>query len=110
MYLVSCITCFKIAHILKDKHEVAGDINSLNLLVNPFKTTNPLTGTLANGEDPVEMLYFHQGLHYLERKKYNIFLKIIICDPSIHTMVHPDLTLSKFMGNSIDTQWVKRTG
>ena len=27
------LTCFMIAHIFKDKHKVAGDINSLNLLV-----------------------------------------------------------------------------
>ena len=30
----SCVlSCFMIAHIFKDKHKVAGDINSLNLLV-----------------------------------------------------------------------------
>ena len=27
------LSCFMIAHIFKDKHKVAGDINSLNLLV-----------------------------------------------------------------------------
>ena len=27
------LSCFMIVHIFKDKHEVAGDINSLNLLV-----------------------------------------------------------------------------
>ena len=29
-----------------------------------------------------------------------IFLEIIICDPSIYTMDHPDLTVANFMGNS----------
>ena len=57
-------------------------------------------GTLANSEDPDEMLHnaaFHQGLHCLlrqkpifQRKKYNFFLfEIITCDPSIYTMDHP---------------------
>ena len=33
-YQVSCVlSCFMIAHIFKDKHNVDGDINSLNLLV-----------------------------------------------------------------------------
>ena len=27
------LSCFMIVHIFKDKHKVAGDINSLNLLV-----------------------------------------------------------------------------
>ena len=27
------LSCFMIVHIFKDKHEVAGDIHSLNLLV-----------------------------------------------------------------------------
>ena len=34
------------------------------------------------------------------------FLEIINCDPSIYTMVYPDLTVSNFMGNSIRTQRV----
>ena len=33
-YKVSCVlSCFMIAHIFKDKQKVAGDINSMNLLV-----------------------------------------------------------------------------
>ena len=46
----------------------------------PFKTKNPKTGTLANSEDPDEML--HQGLHSLlrpnnlQRNKYNSILKL----------------------------------
>ena len=33
-YKVSCVlSCFMIAHIFKDNQKVAGDINSLNLLV-----------------------------------------------------------------------------
>ena len=72
-------------------------------------------GIFANSEDLNEMPHnaafhnaaFHQGLHCLLRqhrsveKKYNIFLKIIACDPSTYTMGHPDLTVSNFMGNSI---------
>ena len=30
----------------------------------------------------------------LQRKKYNIFLEIITCNPSIYTLDHPDLTIS----------------
>ena len=40
------------------------------LLINPLKTRNPKMGTLANSEDPDEMLHdaaFHQGLHCLLR-------------------------------------------
>ena len=37
----------------------------------------------------------------LQRKKYNIFLEIITCDPSTFTMDHPGLTGSNFMRNSI---------
>ena len=41
----------------------------------------------------------------LQKKKYN-FLEIIICDPSIYTIDHPDLTISNFMRNFIGTQKV----
>ena len=66
-------------------------------------------GTLANSEDPDEMPHdaaFHQDLHCLRRQnwyleKYNIFLKIIVDDPSIYTMDHPGLIVSNFMENSI---------
>ena len=56
--------------------------------------------TLANNEDPDEMLHdaaFHQGLHYLlrqiniQRIFYNFYLEIITCDPSIYTMAIPSL-------------------
>ena len=52
-------------------------------------------GTLTNSEDPDEMPHlaaFHQGLHCLLRqidllrKKYNICLEIISCDPSLYTI------------------------
>ena len=38
---------------------------------NPFGNVNPLTGTIANSEDPDEMQHnaaFHQGLHCLLRQ------------------------------------------
>ena len=66
--------------------------------------------TSVNSEDPEEMPHnvaFHQGLHCLPRqhqsseKKYNMFLEIITCDPSIYTMHYSDFTASNLMGNSI---------
>ena len=45
--------------------------------------------TLANIEDPDDNATFQQGLHYcldknnLQRKKYNFYLEIITCDPSL---------------------------
>ena len=39
--------------------------------------------------------------------KYNIFLEIITCDPSINTMHHPDLIECRFMGNSIGLKRIK---
>ena len=35
------LSCFMIVHIFKDKHKVAGDINSLNLLVDFASSDNP---------------------------------------------------------------------
>ena len=64
-------------------------------MFNPLKTRNPKMDTLANSEDPDEMPHnaaFHQGLHCLLRRNQSsntIFLKIIICDPSIYTMDDP---------------------
>ena len=64
-------------------------------------------GTLANSEDPDEMLHiaaFHLGLHCLpsqnqySEKELQYFLEIT-CDPSIYTMDHPDVTVSSFMEN-----------
>ena len=47
-YEVSCVlSCFMIAHIFKDKHKVAGDINSLNLLV--LKHVSSFLKVLAKG-------------------------------------------------------------
>ena len=65
--------------------------------------------TLANGEDPDEILchaVFHQGLHYfliaykndLQRKKYNFYLKIVTYDPWRYTVYH-----SRSEGSSIST-------
>ena len=68
------------------------------------------TGTLANREDPGEMLHnatFHKGLHSLLRnnlsseQEIQYFREIIIWDPAIYIMGHPDLTASNFMENSI---------
>ena len=65
---------------------------------------------MANRVDLDEMPHyeaFHQGLHCLlkkidlQRKKHNIFLKIITCDPTIYTMDQSDLTVSNFMVMSI---------
>ena len=84
-------------------------------MVNLFWIRNPITGTLTNSEDPDEMPHnaaFHQDPHCLLRHnrssekeilyiKYNIFLEIIICDPLIYTLDHPDLIVCSFMGNSI---------
>ena len=63
-------------------------------------------GTLANSGDPDEMPHyaaFYLGLHCLLRQNRSsekeIFLgEIIICDPLIYTMDHPDLTI-KVYGN-----------
>ena len=46
---------------------------------NPLYTGNPLTSTLANREDPDEMLHnaaFHQGLHCLLRLKQSSMKEI----------------------------------
>ena len=43
----------------------------------------------------------------LHRKKYNICLEIIICDPSIYIMGHPDQTVSNFIEYSIGPKRVK---
>ena len=65
---------------------------------------------MGNSEDPDEMPHnvsFHRGLHCLLRqnlsseKRIQYFLETVTCDPSIYTMVHPDLTVSNFMENSI---------
>ena len=83
-----------------------------------MKHRNPETGTLANSEDPDEMPHyaaFHLGLHYLLRQnqfseKENIifFLEIITCDPAIHSMDQPDLTVSNFTGNSMGPKRVMK--
>ena len=64
---------------------------------------------MANNEDLDEMAHkavFHQGLHCLLRqnrsseKEMQLFLEVIICNPSIYTMDNPDFTVSNFMENS----------
>ena len=73
--------------------------------LNPLRTGYPKTGTLANSEDPDKMSHFTMFCTVcldkinLQRKKYNIFLKIMTCNPSIYTIDHPDLTVSNVMGN-----------
>ena len=44
-----------------------------------------------------------------QRKKYNIILEILTCDPSVYTMDHPDLNVSNFMEKSIGLKRVERT-
>ena len=59
--------------------------------------------TFANSEGPelVQIAKFYQGLHCLLRqidlqiKNNSILGEIITCDPSIHIMDHPHLTLWK---------------
>ena len=72
--------------------------------------------TLANHEDPDEMPHieaFHQGLLYLlrqndlQRTKYNFYLVIITCDPSIYTMDHPKFIVSNQKEESISAIRVK---
>ena len=46
---------------------------------------------LANSADPDEMLHNNAAFLLAERKKYNFYLEVITCDPSIHTMEHPKL-------------------
>ena len=66
-------------------------------------------GTLANSEDPDEMLQiaaFHQGLHCFLRQSQSSekeiqHMKIITFDPIIYTIDHPHLSVSTFMENSI---------
>ena len=51
---------------------------------NPFCTSNSKMRTLENSEDPDEMppyAAFHQGLHFLLRKKYNFIWKILPVTP-----------------------------
>ena len=48
------LSCFMIVHIFKDKHKVAGDINSLNLLVQNQLSQNSFWNTIrvSNSLDP----------------------------------------------------------
>ena len=75
----------------------------------PLRSHNgtPLTGTLANSEDPDEMQHhaaFHQGLHCLlrlkQRSKSEIhhYLKNPTCDPLKYTMGSPILIVSREQG------------
>ena len=66
--------------------------------------------TLANSEDPDEMLHdaaFHQGHDCLlksnafQRNKYIFFFKIITCNPSIYTLDHPKFIVSNEKEESI---------
>ena len=65
---------------------------------------------LAKSEDPDEMLHdvaFHPDFHCmlrqndLQRKKYNFYLEIITCDPSIYTMDHSKFIVSNQKDRSI---------
>ena len=68
------------------------------------KTGNPITGTLANSEDPDEMPHdaaFHQGLLCLLREnqssgtEVHFDMKILTCDPLICTINHPWLRVAQ---------------
>ena len=85
--------------------------------INPLRTGNPQTGTIANSEDPGEMpakTAFHQGLNLLLRQNQSLekeiqyfFLKLYPCNPSIYTMDHPDLSVCNLMENQIGLKKVK---
>ena len=75
-------------------------------------------GTLANSEDPDEMPQnvLFLGLHYVLRQNQSLYKKntmcnflgeIIISNPSIYKMDHPDMTVSRFVENSIGLKWDK---
>ena len=49
----------------------------------------------------------HNHLLFDLRRKCNIFLEIITCDPSVYTMDHPGFIISNFMENSIGLKKVK---
>ena len=75
----------------------------------PFVYWKPLTGTLTNSEDPVEMLHyaaFHQGLHCLLRYKQSTGTEIHhnwempTCDPLKYIMDNPILIGCICMGKS----------
>ena len=72
---------------------------------------------MTNGEDPYKIPHkaaFHQGLLCLQKQNQSSEEEIqyvsetIICDPSIYTIDHPDLTVSIFMENSIGLKRVQR--
>ena len=82
----------------------------------PLYTVHPLTGTLANSEDPLEMQHnaaFHQGLYFLIRLKQTSRTEIhhnlenSTCDPLKYTMGSPLLIVLKCMGKYIRIQRVK---
>ena len=61
-------------HHQSEKQQIIDDIEGLRVCFNPFNslyTGNPLTGTLANSEDPDEMqyncwqfnIYYHDIIH-----------------------------------------------
>ena len=66
--------------------------------------------TLANSKDPYEVPHntaFHRDLHCLLRGKQSLekeiqfYLEIITCDPSINTMEHSKIIISKQKEESI---------
>ena len=67
--------------------------------------------TLANSEDPDEMLHdaaFHLCLHCLLRSKREIFfLEIIACNPSIYKLGHPKFIVPYQKEESIRVQRLK---
>ena len=64
---------------------------------NPLKTRNPLTGTLIDSDDPVEMLHvaaFYLGLHCLSRQNRSSKKHILGGKYNPSTMDHPDLIVA----------------
>ena len=68
--------------------------------------------TLANSEDPDEMLHyaaFQRGLHCLlglkrsSEKEIQYYLEVLTCDPAIYTMDHPIFIVSNQKDESIST-------
>ena len=68
---------------------------------------------LANSEGPDEMSHnaaFHQGIHCFlgqtqsSKKEKQFYLEIIAYDSSIHTMDHPQFSVSNQKEESINTK------
>ena len=80
--------------------------------VNPLKLETPkqvLWQTVKTQMKCRIMQHFIRVFTNQSSAEKNSFLEIVSCNPSIHTMDHPDLTESNFMENSIGPKGLKRT-